>query len=79
MKDNENMSINEHEFNFISPEQVSKLTGYSLKALSNDRRKPVLFPYYKIRKKIFYKLSDIIKTIEDNKVDLAKEKKLEIN
>jgi len=54
---------------FITAQQVSELTGYSKGVLSNMRMKKEGFPFYKMGKKVFYKESEVMKAIEDTKVD----------
>ena len=53
---------------FLTPQQVSDLTGYSKGVLSNKRRKKEGFPFYKFGRKVFYKESEVLKAIEDTKV-----------
>ena len=53
----------------MTPKEVSILTGYSLSALANMRVKKEGFPFYKMGKKVFYKESEVMKAIEDTKVD----------
>lgn len=55
---------------FITPQQVAELTGYSKGVLSNMRTKKEVFPFYKMGKKVFYKESEVLKAIEDTKVDI---------
>lgn len=54
---------------FLSPKETSELTGFSLKALSNNRSQKIGFPYYKYGSKIFYKESEILSEIEKTKVE----------
>jgi len=54
---------------FITPEIVSELTGYSKGVLSNMRMKKEGFPFYKFGKKVFYKESEILAEIEKTKVE----------
>lgn len=54
---------------FLSPKETSELTGFSLKALSNNRSQKIGFPYYKYGKKIFYKESEVMAEIEKTKVE----------
>lgn len=54
---------------FITPQQVADLTGYSKGVLSNMRMKKEGFPFYKFGKKVFYKESEVLKAIEDTKVE----------
>lgn len=53
----------------MTPTEVSKLTGYSKSVLANKRMKKESFPFYKMGKKVFYKESEVLKAIEDTKVD----------
>ncbi len=53
----------------ITPKEVSEITGYSLSALANMRVKKESFPFYKHGRKVFYKESEVLKAIEDTKVD----------
>jgi len=54
---------------FITPEKVSELTGYSKGVLSNMRMKKEGFPFYKFGKKVFYKESEILEAIEKSRVE----------
>jgi len=54
---------------FLTPQEVSKLTGYSRGVLSNMRMKKEGFPFYKFGKKVFYKESEIMAEIEKTKVE----------
>lgn len=54
---------------FLTPQETSDLTGYSLKALASHRSRKIGFPYYKMGRKIFYKRSEILAAIETNKVE----------
>jgi predicted DNA-binding transcriptional regulator AlpA len=56
---------------FITPQEVAELTGYSKGVLSNMRMKKEGFPFYKMGKKVFYKESEVLKAIEDTKVETA--------
>ena len=56
---------------FLSPQETSDLTGFSLKALSNNRSQKIGFPYYKYSGKVFYKESEILAEIEKTKVETA--------
>ncbi len=56
---------------FLSPQETSELTGFSLKALSNNRSQKIGFPFYKYGKKIFYKKSEVLAEIEKSRVDTA--------
>ena len=53
---------------FITPKEVSNLTGYSVGVLSNMRVKKEGFPYYKFGKKVLYKASEVLAEIEKSKV-----------
>ncbi|PHR53604.1 MAG: hypothetical protein COA44_15180 [Arcobacter sp.] len=53
---------------FITPKDVFELTGFSLKALSNNRTKKIGFPYYKFGGKVFYKKSEILVAIDSTRV-----------
>ena len=55
---------------FITPQQVVELTGYSKGVLSNMRMKKEGFPFYKFGKKVFYKESEILAEIEKTRVDI---------
>ena len=54
---------------FITPEQVSEMTGYSKGVLSNMRMKKEGFPFYKFGKKVFYKESEVMAEIEKTRVE----------
>lgn len=54
---------------FITPEQVSGMTGYSKGVLSNMRMKKEGFPFYKFGKKVFYKESEVLAEIEKTRVE----------
>jgi len=54
---------------FLSPQETSDLTGFSLKSLSNNRSNKIGFPYYKYGKKVFYKKSEVLAEIEKTKVE----------
>jgi len=56
---------------FLSPLEVSELTGYSLKALSNNRSQKIGFPFYKYGKKVFYKESEVLAEIEKTRVETS--------
>jgi len=56
---------------FLSPQETADLTGFSLKALSNDRSRKIGFPFYKYGKKVFYKESEVMAEIEKTKVDTS--------
>ena len=56
---------------FITPKEVSEITGYSVGVLSNMRMKKEGFPYYKHGKKIFYKRSEVLAAIEETKVETS--------
>jgi len=54
---------------FVTPEKVSELTGYSKGFLSNMRMKKEGFPFYKFGRKVFYKESEILAVIENSRVE----------
>ncbi|WP_372998987.1 hypothetical protein [Sulfurimonas sp.] len=56
---------------FLSPQETANLTGFSLKALSNNRSRKIGFPFYKYGKKVFYKESEVLAEIEKTKVETA--------
>ncbi|WP_419768070.1 hypothetical protein [Arcobacter sp.] len=56
--------------NFITPQEVSCLTGHTVSALSNLRVKKEKFPFYKVGRKIFYKKTEILAIIESGKVEV---------
>ncbi|TKI70898.1 helix-turn-helix domain-containing protein [Sulfurimonas crateris] len=55
----------------MTPQEVSELTGYSLKALASHRGSKTGFPYYKFNRRIFYKQSEIMAAIEKTKVETS--------
>ena len=57
---------------FITPNEVSELTGHTVGALSNLRVKKEKFPFYKFGRKVFYKKSEILSIIENGKVEVSK-------
>lgn len=57
---------------FITPERVSEITGYSLGVLSNKRMKKEEFSFYKMGRKIFYKESEVLSAMETSKVEATK-------
>jgi predicted DNA-binding transcriptional regulator AlpA len=56
---------------FITPQEVSDLTGYSKGVLSNMRNKKEGFPFYKMGRKVFYKKSEVLAEIEKTRVDTS--------
>lgn len=56
---------------FITPLEVSELTGYSKGVLSNMRTKKEGFPFYKFGRKVFYKKSEVLAEIEKSRVDTS--------
>jgi len=56
---------------FITPQKVVELTGYSKGVLSNMRMKKKGFPFYKFGKKVFYKESEVLAEIEKTRVDTS--------
>ena len=58
------------DIDFITPSEVSKLTGHTIGALSNLRVKKEKFPFYKFGKKVFYKKAEILAIIESGKVEV---------
>jgi len=55
---------------FITPHEVSIITGFSLSSLANQRSKKSGFPYYKYGRKIFYKESEVLSCLGANKVEV---------
>lgn len=53
---------------FLTPKQVSKMTGYSIGFLSNQRGKKEGFPFYKFGRKVYYKQSEVLSVIESTRV-----------
>jgi len=54
---------------FLSVKDVSSLTGFSLRALANQRTKKIGFPYYKFGRRVFYKESEVLACLGSNKVE----------
>lgn len=63
-------SLNSSEKELMTPQEVSELTGYSVKALASHRVDKIGFPYYKFNRRVFYKHSEIMDVIEQGKVDV---------
>jgi len=53
---------------FLTEEDVSKLTKLSLQTLRNNRSTGKGFPYIKIGRSVRYKKSDVLQFMEDHKV-----------
>lgn len=54
---------------FIAPERVSEITGYSLGVLANKRMRKEEFNFYKMGRKVFYKESEVLSVMEKSKVE----------
>jgi hypothetical protein len=58
---------------YINETKVSEITGFSKSHLQNLRWKGTDgFPYYKISKKVLYKLSEVIDYIEQHRIEPIK-------
>lgn len=60
------------ENDFISADDVSELTGYSLQTLANMRSRKKRFPFYKQGGSIWYKKSEVLESINNSRVAVTK-------
>lgn len=58
---------------FLTPKEVSEMTGYSVGFLSNQRGKKEGFPFYKFGRKVFYKKVEVLSTIENTRVETTEQ------
>ena len=56
---------------YVNEAEVSEITGISKSHLQNLRWQGKGFPYYKISKKVLYKLSEVIDYMEEHRVEPA--------
>lgn len=56
---------------YVSPQELSRLTGIPEGSLANQRSKGVGLPYTRFGKLIRYKLSDVEAVLEQNRVETA--------
>ena len=56
---------------FMTPQEVSSMTGYSLQALATKRSKKEGFPFYKLGRKVFYKRAEVMQAIEASKIETS--------
>ena len=62
------ISLKEQDKEFLTTKSLSVYLGGVSKDFIKDLRESGLFPYYKGRKTIFYKISDVKRLVENNRM-----------
>ena len=63
--------MNQNEDKYIPETEVSRLTSLSLSHLRNMRCLGQGINYYKLGKRVVYRLSDVLRYVEDRKVQVS--------
>lgn len=62
------ISLKEQDKEFLTTKSLSDYLGGVSKDFIKDLRESGLLPYYKVRNTIFYKISDVKRLIENNRM-----------
>ncbi len=54
---------------WVEPIEVENITGKKLQTLANERYRGTGIPYYKLGASVRYKLSDVLRYMEQHRVD----------
>lgn len=63
------VTLNPNEIRYLNDKEVSKITGKAIATLRNERSLRKGIPYIKAGGKILYSLQDIVKYMNDHRVN----------